>query len=158
MIEIQTQLHEQCPICKQRFGLFFLPHGDEAVEKAKEYKVFQILRSLFYGVTKPRSVAQLNTYWACCTFVAQSADDPKINTKEKVDFMCRVELNFVDPNVIYVKLDGTVVRGYRSIALKNLRHIEATKYFDGAFGLMADILGVTPEKLIENVKANMRYR
>jgi len=158
MIEIQTQLHEQCPICKQSFGLFFLPYGDEAVEKAKEYKVFQILRSLFYGVTKPRSVAQLNTYWACCTFVAQSADDPKINTKEKVDFMCRVELNFVDPNVIYVKLDGTVVRGYRSIALKNLRHIEATKYFDGAFGLMADILGVTPEKLIENVKANMRYR
>ena len=158
MIEIQTQLHEQCPICKQSFGLFFLPYGDEAVEKAKEYKVFQILRSLFYGVTKPRSVAQLNTYWACCTFTAQSADDPKINTKEKVDFMCRVELNFVDPNVIYVKLDGTVVRGYRSIALKNLRHIEATKYFDGAFGLMADILGVTPEKLIENVKANMRYR
>ena len=158
MIEIQTQLHDKCPICKQNFGLFFLPYGDEAVEKAKEYKVFQILRSLFYGVTKPRSVAQLNTYWACCTFVSQSADDPKINTKEKVDFMCRVELNFVDPNIIYVKLDGTVVRGYRSIALKNLRHIEATKYFDGAFGLMADILGVTPEKLIENVKANMRFR
>ena len=158
MIEIQTQLHEQCPICKQRFGLFFLPHGDEAVEKAKEYKVFQILRSLFYGVTKPRSVAQLNTYWACCTFTAQSADDPKINTKEKVDFMCRVELNFVDPNVIYVKLDGTVVRGYRSIALKNLRHIEACSYVNSAFEIMADILGVPVEKMIENVKANMRYR
>jgi len=158
MIEITTQLLDRCPLCKQSFGLFFLPYGDEAVEKAKEYKVFQILRSLFYGVTKPRSVAQLNTYWACCTFTAQSADDPKINTKEKVDFMCRVELNFVDPNVIYVKLDGTVVRGYRSIALKNLRHIEACSYVNSAFEIMADILGVPVEKMIKNVKANMKFR
>ncbi len=130
----------------------FHPSSEEDLEISREYKQNQILRCKLYGVEKPRSVEQMNTYWATCQLVSENTENRLWSTKNKVDFQCRVELHFVDPDLVVVKPDGTVIFSYRSIAFVNLGHIEACGYFDRAFEVMAKFLGTTTDKLIEMVK------
>lgn len=122
---------------------------------AKAYPVNQIVRLRVQGVKKRRSVLQLNTYWACCQTVADNTDDPQWNTKLKVDFQCRVGCHFVDPDLVSVKKDGTVVFFYRSIAFKNLTHIGACNYFGRAFEHMAAFLGCTVDAFLEQAQEGM---
>jgi hypothetical protein len=165
MIEIFTQLRDTCPLCNGSFGLFYLPKSDRDREQSKEYKLFQTVRNKVYGVRKQRSLAQLDLYFASCQFVADNTDHKQWNTKEKVDFQCRVAAHFVDPDLVVVKPDGTVLYSYRSIAFASLKHIEACHYFDQAFGAMTDFLNkvawkhiekkITVDELISKVKESM---
>jgi hypothetical protein len=127
MIEIALQLK----------GKALHPYSAEDLEKLKEYRENQVLMAKVSGTRKQRSLQQLRLYWAVCGLVAENTEDPQWNTKAKVDFNCRVATHFVDPNLVSVKKDGTVVFSYRSIAFANLKHIEACRYFDRAFDLMA---------------------
>jgi len=157
MKEIFSQIRDACPICKQGFGLFFFPYNDDDREKSKTFKLFQIVRNQVYGIKKERSLKQLNTYWAACEFIGENTDWPRWNTKEKTDFQCRVGTHFVDPNLIVVKKDGSVHFSYRSIAFKNLEHIDACNYFDQAYGVMVDFWNashkekITSDELVEMV-------
>ena len=126
------------------------------MEKAKEHKPNQIVRLKVYGTEKERSIKQMNTYWACCSEVANNTERKRWNTKNKVDFQLRVELDFRDKEFIAVRPDGEIQFRYLSIAFKNLKHIEACNYFDRAFEVMAKVLGCTVEKLIEMAKSNMK--
>ena len=132
------------------------PASEKDLEELKSFHPNQIVRCKVYGTRKERSISQLGTYWACCKLVANNLENPQWNTKDKVDFQCRVAIHFVDPNLVAVKPDGTVVFHYRSIAFNHLQHIEACQYFDRAFEVMAKALGTTPEKLIEMAKENMQ--
>jgi len=129
------------------------------VGKAREHKPNQIVRLKVYGVQKPGSVIQMNLYWACCQTVANVMNDldrKEWNTKNKVDFGCRVELHFVDPELVIVRPDKSVQFHYRSIAFKNLKHIERCSYFDEAFKVMAKVIDNTVEMLQEMAKSNMK--
>jgi hypothetical protein len=128
---------------------------DMDMEAARAYKRNQIVQLRVKGTQKPRSVKQLNLYWKCCGLVAENTVNPMWNTKEKVDFQCRTGLHFVDPDLVAVKADGTVVFSYRSIAFRNLRHIESCKYIDRAIQHMADFLGCTAKQLIAMAKEGM---
>ena len=132
MIEISTQLRDSCPICKGNFGLFYLPFGDEAIEKSKEFKVFQLLRSVFYGIKKPRSVRQLNRFWGICSIIADSTEDKNFNTKEKVAEQIKIALHFIKEDLIIVKPNNNIHIPYRSISFKELPHMEACRFFDRA--------------------------
>ena len=123
------------------------PYSQEDVAVLSNYRQNQVVRVKVYGTTKERSLQQLRLYFACCNKVAENMDDPQWNTKDKVDFSCRVGLHFVDPKVTAVAPDGTVTFKYRSISFKNLKHIEACNYFDRAFEFMAKKIGVIAEKL-----------
>ncbi len=154
MREIFSQIRNTCPICKQGFGVFYLPYSDDDREKSKEFKLFQIVRNLVYGIKKEGSLKQLNTYFAACGFIADSTDQPRWNTKTKVDFQCRVGVHFVDPNLVVVKPDGSVAFSYRSIAFKNLEHIERCNYISQAYGIMVDFWNAThKEKITGSTKA-----
>lgn len=150
MIEIPLQLRK-CPSC----GLSYHPYGDEAQEQAKAHKENQIVVGRLRGTEKARSLKQLNTYWAACTFIANTIEHGQWNTKEKVDFHCRVALHFVDPSLIVVKPDGSVQFHYRSISFKNLNSIEANNYFNRAYETMAACWNnyfkdnITGEKIVE---------
>lgn len=148
MIEIFNQIRDKCPICKNGFGVFYLPYTDEDREKSKAHKLFQIVRNQIFGIKKPRSIKQLNTYFATCQFIADHTDHKQWNTKKKVNFQCRVGTHFVDPDLVIVKKDGSVQFSYRSIAFKNLGHIGACNYFEQAYGIMADFWNVTHERKI----------
>ena len=162
MIEIATQLRDKCPVCNTSFGNYFIPVYEEDQEATKTYKVFQILKSRFFGVEKPRSVEQMGTYWAACKFTADNLDHVGKfrywNSKANVDFQLRVSLDFRDTSVVSVHPDGTVAFRYKSIAFPNLRHIMACQYFDRAFELMSHVLGMDVKEFINAVKSVMKSR
>jgi hypothetical protein len=159
--EIFTQVRDTCPVCKHNIGVFFVPHSDEDKQNGKEFKLHQIVRNKIFGTKKARSLKQLGLYFSACNFLAFNTDHKQWNTKDKVDFQCRVETHFVNPDLISVKRDGSVQFSYRSIAFKNLEHIKACGYFDQAFGVMTDFWNAThTEKIIVDefiamVKKNM---
>ena len=66
-----------------------------------------------------------------------------------------MRLDFRDPDYMAVRPDGEVQFKYRSIAVKNLKHIEATNYINLAIDEMASFLGVTSEELVRMAKSNM---
>jgi len=128
------------------------PYSEEDQEKLREYKENQILRAKVSGVKKPRSYKQLKGYWAACKTTAENNETPGWQTKEHVDFQCRVALNFYDPNLIIAKPDGSIAFHYRSIAFKNLGHIEANDYFSKSLDLMSRKIGITIEELLRNTE------
>jgi len=128
------------------------PFSQEDQDKWDEYKPNQLIRCKTYGVDKPRSYQQLKLYWVVCQTVADNNETPGWQTKEQVDFQCRVKLHFVDPNLIIAKPDGSIAVHYRSIAFKNLKHIAACNYFNNAFDVMAKKIGRPVEVLLENAQ------
>ena len=128
----------------------FYPFSKEDQEKASEFKDNQIVTGKLQGAKKPRSLKQLRKYWATCKKTADNTEAPGWKTKEQVDFNLRVTLHFYDPDLIVAKPDGSIAFSYRSIAFKNLAHIEACSFFEKAFGIMAEKLGITVEELIKN--------
>ncbi len=128
------------------------PFSPEDQDELAGYHDNQVVRVKVYGTEKQRSLKQLRKYFATCAKVAENTDDFQWNTKNKVDFHCRVALHFVDDTVSAVRPDGTVVFSYRSISYDNLKHIDACRYFDRAFEIMAMKINSTVEKLLEYVK------
>ena len=126
--------------------LVLVPMCEE--DKLAGYKINQPLVVTVKGSRKERSLVQLGTYWACCRVVSeqhrQFADD------KEVDDQLRVNLEFYDKNRCRVDAAGNTHIFYRSIAVDNLEHVEACQYFDRAFDLMAEWLGITREMLIAN--------
>ena len=127
------------------------PFGETDYEILREFKPNSILRVKLSGVKKPRSYLQLKLYWSACNLVAENTEDPHWNTKDKVDFQCRVHTHFVDPDCVVVKPDKTVAFKYRSISFANLGHIEACNYFDQAFRVMAKFLMVPVDTFMQQV-------
>ena len=126
------------------------PHSIEDKETLKSYKPFQILKAKISGVRKPRSYQQLKLFFACCQTIADNTEDPQWDTKDKVKFQVSVILHFVEPNVVAIDTSGKVVFQYRSIAFKELPHMEAFNFFDRAFETMASKIGITVDELLEN--------
>lgn len=143
MIEIAIQI-------KDDYSLH--PFSQEDLDLLKGYKPNQICKAKISGVAKQRSYRQLKAYWSACKKVADNSEKHGWKTKEQVDFQCRVALRFYDPNLIIAKKDGSIAFHYRSIAFKNLKHIEACDYFSQSFEVMAKALNTTVEKLIESLK------
>jgi hypothetical protein len=124
-----------------------ISQGDEDI--IREYPTDKVLRLQVYGVKSPRSLRQINGYWACCQTVAGNCEDKDWDTKEKVDFQCRIATNFV--NMKESVWDGKRMHfKYRSIAFRNLSHIKACDYFSRALEIMAAKIGVMVDKLLEN--------
>ena len=146
MKELSIQKTRPCQHCHSTMR----PYSDQDAEIWSEYGDYQVMRAKVSGHKKQRSLQQLRLYWACCQTVAENSEAWK--TKEAVDFNIRVALDFRDPARVAVRPDGTVQFYYRSIAFKNLRHMEACRYFDRAFEAMAAHLGVTVGELVENAE------
>ncbi len=128
------------------------PFSPEDQDELAGYHDNQVVRVKVYGTEKQRSLKQLRKYFATCTKVAENIDDFQWNTKNKVDFQCRVALHFVDDTVSAVRPDGTVIFSYRSISYDNLKHIDACRYFSRSYDIMSAKLRITTEKLLEYVK------
>lgn len=130
------------------------PFSLEDKEALKAYMPNQVLKATIQGVKHPRSYQQLKTYWGCCQVVADNNEKVGWQTKEQVDFQCRVALHFYDPDLVIARPDGSIAFNYRSISFDNLPHIEANNYFDRALQLMADFLKTTIEEMIAMIGLN----
>lgn len=137
----------------------FTPNTPEDLEIAKkEYQQYQLVRIKTFnvGAKKERSLTQLGLLHACFNVTAENTDNPMLNTPAKVKFACKVHIHFVVPDVVYIRKDGTIQFLYRSFCFDELDHMEACNVFEQCFEYMAEILGITKEKLIEEAKSKMQ--
>jgi len=118
----------------------------EQDKAATAHKANQVIRGKLTEIRDARSLRQLRMYWASCNIVAENSPDPKLNSKEAVDWHTRVGLRFYDPDKIAVIGEKVVIQT-RSIAFENLKHLEMNKFMDGALGLHAGWLGVSKREL-----------
>ena len=123
------------------------PFSQEDLDIFNEYKDNQVIRIKSTGVQKPRSMAQLRMFWACCRTVAENTNDQHWNHEDKVAFQIKVELQFVDTTKTIVDRHGQVHLHYRSIAFKNLAHMEACRFFERAWPVMAKKLSTKEHKV-----------
>ena len=121
------------------------------MELFKAYEVNQILRAKLTGHKKPRSVLQLRLYWAVCNQIAQLLSDHENQfTRNDVDFEVKIKVAKKHPSMIrrFKSVDGIVYMEPISISFQNMPHLEATKFFDFAFPIMASMVGTTVEELL----------
>ena len=131
-------------VALQRKGKVLFPFSKEDEEKIMEYAENKIIDANLKGVTIPRSYEQLKLYFACCQKVSENTDDPQWETKEDVDFQCRVQCKIID-NIRVVH--GIAYIQVGSISYDQLSHLKACNYFDRAFDIMAKKIGVTVDEL-----------
>jgi len=135
-------------------GPALFPYTLDDENKFESYKNFQPVVCTVKGSKHERSLPQLGTYWACCRKVAENRSD--FRDEYAVDSSVRVELEFFDRDKVVVDRFGNVHVFYLSIAVDNLEHIDACKFFDRAFPLLAEMIGTTVELLIANCTKNRR--
>ena len=152
MIEVASQVHDECPSCQARFGRFFLPWSPEDQEQVKEFKPNQIVKEKITGVKKPRSLLQFRMFHGVLRTCANNARHPNWNTVDKAKFSLKVALHYVDEGVTAVDRHGTVHFSYRSFGYADLPHMEACNVFERSWPILAKVLGVSVEKLLENVE------
>lgn len=126
-----------------------VPYSEKDLESLKEYKQNQILRAKITGAEKPRSYEQLKMYWALCKVVADNMEDM---TPEDVDFEVKIKVAKHHPSMIrrFRSVDGAVFMEPISIAYSNMKHLEACKFFDLSWPIMAKMIDVSPEELLQN--------
>jgi len=144
-------------ICQWKGALFPSSSEDEAELKA-EYKMNQLVKVKTYsvGAQKEPSVIENNLMHACFQLVADNSEDPRLNTKGKVKFACKVNLHFVVEDLVVVKKDGSVVFQYDSFEFKNFTKMKKHRVYERAFEWMAGVLGITVEELVTEAKARMK--
>lgn len=111
-----------------------------------------------------RSLPQLGLYWTGCRLIAHNSDGKSWNTPEKVSEQIKLKLRFIDvENIIEHEYtnrhtgekETRLHIKTRSIAFKNLKHLNACGFFDEAFELMAEIFEMDKKQFIELVKFSM---
>lgn len=105
-----------------------------------------------------RSILQLNTYWASCKEVANNTEDENWNTQKKVDEQTKIKARLVDYYIYYLNEktgEQTLNIKTKSIAFKNLKHLEACGFFDEAFQIHADSKKLSVDEWIMEVKSRM---
>ena len=142
MIEIAAQIRNGIPH----------PFSQEDVEALKEYKENQIIRMKTYGVQKERSYQQLKLLHAVLRTVVANTEHPNWNSLEKAKHSLKVALHYVNEGVVAVDKQGTVHFSFRSFGYADLPHMEATRVFQRSWPILAKVIGVSEDELLENVE------
>lgn len=159
MKEIFTQIQNACPICKGKFGLFYLPFQDSDREKSKEFKLFQVVRNRIFGFEKVRSLKQLGLYWIRCKNIAEMISDHETQYTDKdIDFKVKIQVAKQHPSLIkrFQMITGILFVEPISISYENMKHLIACKYFDFAYNVMSDMIGASIDEVFPALKGNRR--
>lgn len=134
-----------------------LPNGDlrpfspEDKEVVKGFHTNQLLKTKISGIQKPRSVRQLRLFFACCRTVLENQEE-WFHVDQVLKYV-KVKLDFVDMQKSIV-VGNRAIPHYRSISFKELKHMEATNFFNRAFDLLAKYIGITVDELLQNAEGN----
>ena len=158
-IKIPMQLFNRCPACDHNMGFNCRPSGPEAVERIKEFLLYQVLEVTLTGTKKARSIKQLNLYWACCALVAELlSDHNNILDRNDIDFEIKIRAAKKRPALIrrFKVVGGMVYMEPISTSFDNMKHLEACKYYDVAFSMMGNMVDKDVDILISEAKARMK--
>ena len=146
-------------IALQYKDYYYFPYSDSDKEASKEFKNNQIVTAKIQGVKKERSYRQLNTYWACCGFVAeQLSDHNNVLSRNDIDFETKIKVAKENPAMIkrFTSVGGIVYMEPISIAIVNLPHLDACKYCDKAFPVLGNMVNMSAEELIAEAQSKMK--
>jgi len=159
MIEIATDIRNECPKCKANIGYYLRPSTLDCHRELGGLRLYQTVKAKIYGLKKPRSVKQLNTYWSVCALVAEMLSDHKNQfTADDIDFKAKIRVAKSEPRLMkrFQVINGVSYVEPISIAFANLSHLDACNYFDKAFKVMAQALKLEDHKqLIMMAKERM---
>jgi hypothetical protein len=150
MIEIAAQLKNKA----------LHPYSQEDADRLKEYGENQLLNVKITGPRKPRSIKQNGLVHSAFGFIAEhmrenaETDEHRaLDNTEKVKRYIKFEIGFYDS---WEVKNGVVVVQLRSVAFDKMSHVESLKWYKLFVEYMADMLGITPEVFIEEVKSRMK--
>jgi len=144
MIEITAQIKK---------GVLY-PFSEQDAQKLSEYLENQPLRLKISGFRKPRVVEQIAAFHCCCEDVAENVGGENLDTMDKVKEYVKLKCGFVKCRTV---IDGVVNIKTRSMAFKNLPHMEACKLFDKGFKVIAGLLGISIEELEDRIKSKRKF-
>lgn len=128
------------------------PFTEEDLEKLKEYKPNQLLKCKIWGAKKPRSLKQFKLFHGVLRTIVANTEHPNWNSLEKAKHSLKVALHYVHEGVVAVDKQGTVHFSYRSFGYADLPHMEACNVFKRSWPILAKVIGVSEEELLENVE------
>jgi hypothetical protein len=135
----------------QNLDKTLVPYRPEDLELITELKPNQVsvwtLKSK--GINKQRSFQQLKLVMAALRVVVANSEDPNWDTVPKAKLSLKVALSYIDPGSAVVS-PGGVVLNYRSFGYEDLKHMEACMLFDRAFPILASVIGVDSDVLVQN--------
>jgi hypothetical protein len=129
-----------------RKGDALIPHSQEALDDLRQIPESKVIRAQLTVPRKQRSYRQLKLFMACCRQVADNTDDASWNTAEKVAEQLKLQL--LPPASYMVTPAGTVHVVTQSIGFHSLGHLDACRFFDRAWDVLAAKLGVTVGELL----------
>ena len=129
----------------QRKDKTLVPFSEEDLEAIKAFHENQPIKVKMIGVEAPRSYLQLSMYKKLCRVVAGNLDGQSM---EDVDFFVKVELKHLKG--FRVMPNGATFIEVDSVGYASLKHLEACKFFDRAWPVMAKMIGVTVDELLKN--------
>jgi hypothetical protein len=129
-----------------RKGDVLVPHSQEALDDLRQIPESKVIRAQLTVPRKQRSYQQLKLYWACCRQVADNTEDENWNTPEKVSEQLKLQL--LPPAEYMVTPQGTVHVVTQSIGFHSLGHLDACRFFDRSWDVLAAKLGVTVGELL----------
>jgi len=138
-----------------RSGDTILPFSVEDLDAIRELPVQVAIRSQFAVARKQRSYQQLKLWWACCRQVAENTDDPNWDHPKKVAEQVKLALQYLDS---YMVANGVVHLVTGSLGYDAIGHLEACRFFERAWPILADKIGVTVEDLLAETESEMRWR
>lgn len=140
-------------------GKVLRPYSAEDHEAlSNEYKRNQLVtcRVTTVGTALAQAVEQTNLVYKCFELVADSSPNPQHNTKDNVKMAAKIGIDFRDPNVCFVRPDGGVQLGYRSLNYRDLKGQERNEVMQRLLEWCADIAGLTVDQLVAEAKSRMR--
>lgn len=132
----------------QRKGSYMVPFDPDSLKRIRQFPEMKPIEFTTSDKGKPRSLQQLRLYWACCSTVAENLEPG--TTKEDVDFEVKMFLRHFKH--IRTMPDGTVCVEVDSISYDRLDHLEACNFFDRAFPVLANMIGVAVHDLLKNAE------
>lgn len=140
--------------------MVFIPINESEIEELEKMPEGEILNLCISEVqdNDRRSYSQLGTYWAGCKFVSENTEDRNWSTQDDVDEQVKIAVHHVKGWMYYLNQKTGVETLHiktRSIAFKNLGHLKACGYFDKAFQVLADKVGMGVDEFIDAVKSKM---
>jgi hypothetical protein len=127
-----------------------VPFTKEDEEAWAEYKENQVTKHKVTGSKKERSWPQLKKLHAVLRTVVEQTEDNNWSSLAKAKLSLKVNLNYIDDGVIVVDKQNNVIVQYRSFGYLDLPHMEACDLFNRAWPILADVLGVSVEELLNN--------
>jgi len=137
-------------ILMQKIGPHWRPYDEDSKLESRGYVDNQVCEFSVKkaGAKKLRSIQQHGLYWGCITCLIRH-EVRGITSKKAMAELVKIEADQID-SIIIINGKPNIVT--KSESFDKMNHAESVDFINTVLPVMADLLCVTPEQLIENWK------